>query len=185
MWNEINLKKQLHRDASFKNEKATAWRCSVKFVFLKISEKFSRKYLCWLSFLIAFGLEVWNVIKKDADFKNTYFYRTPPLATWWSFILIEIYAGKVNKCVIAPTSKNLEVNKLIKILFCFDLSRIIALFLVKEVFFMLQMPSRPLEGMLGLILRTKTLKAWLYLKNFQVEWTVISVNFQLLKHIFI
>ena len=82
---------------------------------LKNFTKIHRKIPAVITFFNRFqpgGLQRYQ--KKDADFKNTYFYRTPPVAAWRNFILIEIYAVKVNRCVIAPTSKNLKANKLVK-----------------------------------------------------------------------
>ena len=73
--------------------------------FTKIHRKIPVLIICFNRFQPG-GLQRYQ--KKDADFKNTYFHKTSPVAAWRSFILIEIYAGKVNRCAIAPTSEKLR-----------------------------------------------------------------------------
>ena len=70
---------------------AVIQRCSVKKVFLKISQNSQENTCARASFLIKLLAEACNFIKKEAlaqvfscefceIFKNTYFYRTPPVA---------------------------------------------------------------------------------------------------------
>ena len=77
---------------------AVARRCSVKKVFLKISQNLQENTCARVSFSITLLAWVCNFIKKETlaqtfscefckNFKNTFFYRTPPVA---AFILCKI-----------------------------------------------------------------------------------------------
>ena len=65
-------------------------RCSVKKVYLKISQNSQKNTFAGVSFLIKFQAEACRFIKKETPalvfsckfckiFKNTFFYRTPPV----------------------------------------------------------------------------------------------------------
>ena len=78
------------------DRKVVAGRCSMKKGVLKKFTKFTWKHLCWSLFLIKLqtsGLQLYNFTKKETltqvlscefrgIFKNSCFYRTPPVAAF-------------------------------------------------------------------------------------------------------
>ena len=102
--------------------KAVAWRCSVKKVFLEISQNSQENTSARVSFLIKLQAWAYNFIKSEAlaqvfsfEFceisKNTFSYRTPPLAAFESNFFSEDLPGDSRPDMFYKKSFSKKISK--------------------------------------------------------------------------